>query len=68
MSESQDVSTKNADAKGRRKLYEFKLGKVFFQRSKCPYFSVSAVFETRLRTHFIRSFTVIAKKGLAYTL
>ena len=43
-------------------------GQVLSNAKKIPTSVVSAVFKTKLRPRFIGPFTVIAKKGLAYTL
>lgn len=42
--------------------------KIILSANKIPSHTVSAVFETKLRPRFTEFFTVIARKGLAYTI
>ena len=69
MAESQDRQKEQADAKGRKCIDSFKLGdQVLLNAKNLPTKVVSAVFKTKLRPRYIGPFTVVAKKGLAYTL
>ena len=69
MADSQDKRKEQADAKGRGCIERYKVGdQVLLNAKNFPTNVVSAVFKTKLRPRFIRPFTVVAKKGLAYTL
>ena len=69
MAESQDKQKEQADAKGRNWIMSYKVGdQVLLNAKNLPTNLVSAVFKTKLRPRFIGPFTVMAKKGLAYTL
>ena len=69
MADSQDKQKEQADAKGRGCIYSYEVGDQVLLKAKIlPTNVVSAVFKTNLRPRFIGSFTVIAKKGIAYTL
>ena len=69
MAESQDQQKEQADAKSRGCIERYKVGdQVLFNAKNLPTNEVSAVFNEKLRPRFIGPFTVIAKKGLAYTL
>ncbi|OWZ13178.1 Pol Polyprotein [Phytophthora megakarya] len=69
MAESQDVQKEQADARGRGNLWNFEVGdKVLLNAKNLPTHAVSVVFKTKISPRFIGPFTVVAKKGLAYTL
>ncbi|CAI5714511.1 unnamed protein product [Hyaloperonospora brassicae] len=69
LADSQDKQKKQADAKGRGCIERYKVGdQVLLNAKNLPTNVVSAVFKTKLRPRFIGPFTVVAKKGLAYTL
>ncbi|POM71570.1 Pol protein [Phytophthora palmivora] len=69
MAESQDVQKEQADARGRRNVWNFEVGDLVLLNAKnLPTHAVSAVFKTKLRPRFIGPFKVVAKKDLAYTL
>ena len=69
MAESQDKQKEQADAKGRNCIMSYKVGdQVLLNAKNLPTNLVSAVFKTKLCPRFIGPFTVMAKKGLAYTL
>ena len=69
MADSQDKQKEQADAKGRGCIDSYEAGdQVLLNARKLPKNVVFAVFKTKLRLRFIGPFTVIAKKGLAYTL
>jgi hypothetical protein len=69
MSESQDKQKKQADAKGRGNVESYEVGDLVLLNAKnLPTHAVSAVFKTKLRPRFVGPFTVVPKKGLAYTL
>ena len=69
MADSQDQQKQQADAKNRGCIETYKVGdQVLLNAKNLPTKVVSAVFKTKLRPRFIGPFTVIAKKGLAYTL
>ena len=69
LADSQDKQKEQADAKGRGCIERYKVGdQVLLNAKNLPTNVVSAVFKTKLRPRFIGPFTVVAKKGLAYTL
>ena len=69
MADSQDRQKANADANGRGCIDSYEVGdQVLLNAKNLPTNIVSAVFKTKLRPRFIGPFTVLAKKGLAYTL
>ncbi|POM60411.1 LOW QUALITY PROTEIN: Pol protein [Phytophthora palmivora] len=69
MAECQDVQKEQADARGRRNVWNFEVGDLVLLNAKnLPTHAVSAVFKAKLRPRFIGPFKVVAKKGLAYTL
>ena len=69
MAGSQDKQKEQADAKGRSCIESYEVGdQVLLNAKNLPTNVVSAVFKTKLRPRFIGPFTVVAKKGLAYTL
>ena len=69
MADSQDKQEEQADAKGRGCIESYAVGdQVLLNAKNLPTNVVSAVFKTKLRPRFIGPFTVVAKKGLAYTL
>ena len=69
MAESQDVQKEQADAIGKKNLYEFKVGEQAILNAKnIPTHAVSAVFKTKLRPRFYRTFHGRSQMGLAYTL
>ncbi|OWZ13300.1 Pol Polyprotein [Phytophthora megakarya] len=69
MAESQVVQKVQADARGRGNVWTFEVGdRVLLNAKNLPTHAMSAVFKTKLRPRFIGPFTVVAKKGLAYTL
>ena len=69
MADSQDRQKEQADAKGRSCIESYEVGdQVLLNAKNIPTKVVSAVFKTKLRPRFIGPFTVVAKKGLAYTL
>ena len=69
MADSQDKQKEQADAKGRSCIESYKVGDQVLLNAKNLHTKVvSAVFKTKLRPRFIGPFTVVAKKGLAYTL
>ena len=69
MADSQDKQKEQADAKGRSCINYCMVGdRVLLNAKNLPTNLVSAVFKTKLRPRFIGPFTVVAKKGLAYTL
>ena len=69
MADSQDKQKEQADAKGRSCINSYMVGdRVLLNAKNLPTNLVSAVFKTKLRPRFIGPFTVVAKKGLAYTL
>ena len=69
MAESQDKQKEQADVKGRGCIDSYEVGdQVLLNAKNLPTKLVSAVFKTKLRPRFIGPFTVVAKKGLAYTL
>ena len=69
MDESQDIQKEQADEKGRSCINSYKVGdQVLLNAKNLPTKIVSAVFKTKLRPRFIGPFTVVGKKGLAYTL
>jgi hypothetical protein len=69
MAESQDKQKEQADAKGRGNVESYEVGDLVLLNAKnLPTHAVSAVFKTKLRPRFVGPFTVVAKKGLAYTL
>ena len=58
-----------ADAKGRSCIESYEVGdKVLLNTKNLPTNVVSAVYKTKLRPLVIGPITVVAKKGLAYTL
>ena len=67
--DSQDKQKLQADAKGRGRIecYMFR-NQVLLKAKYLSTNVVSAVFKTKLLSRFIGQFTVVAKKGLAYTL
>ena len=69
MAESQDKQKEYADTKSRSCIESYKVGdQVLLSTKNLPTKVVSSVFKTKLRPRFIGPFTVVAKKGLAYTL
>ena len=69
MADSQDRQKEQADAKGRGCIESYEVGdQVLLNAKNLPTNVVSAVFKTKLRPRYIGPFTVVAKKGLAYTL
>ena len=69
MAESLDKQKEQADAKGRGCIDSYEVGdQVLLNAKNLPTKLASAVFKTKLRPRFIGPFTVVAKKGLAYTL
>nr|CCA27705.1 pol protein putative [Albugo laibachii Nc14] len=69
MAESQDKHKEQADAKGIVYIESYEVGdQVLLNAKNLPKNVVSSVFKTKLRPRFIGRFTVVAKKGLAYTL
>jgi hypothetical protein len=69
MANSQDKQKEQADAKGRGNVESYEVGDLVLLNAKnLPTHAVSAVFKTKLRPRFVGPFTVVAKKGLAYTL
>ena len=69
LADSQDKQKEQANAKGRGCIERYKVGnQVLLNAKNLPTNVVSAVFKTKLRPRFIVPFTVVAKKGLAYTL
>ena len=69
MAESQDKQKETADAKSRGCIERYEVGdQVLLNAKNLPTKVVSAVFKTKLRPRYIGPFTVVAKKGLAYTL
>ncbi|CCI50318.1 unnamed protein product [Albugo candida] len=69
MAESQEQRKEQADANSRGCIESYEAGdQVLLSTKNLPTNVVSAVFETKLRPRFIGTFTVMAKKGLAYTL
>jgi len=69
MAESQDKQKEQADTKGRGNVESYEVGDLVLLNAKnLPTHAVSAVFKTKLRPRFVGPFTVMAKKGLAYTL
>ncbi|OWZ06237.1 hypothetical protein PHMEG_00021537 [Phytophthora megakarya] len=69
MAEGQDVQKEQANARGRGNVWTFEVGdRVLLNAKNLPTHAVSAVFKTKLRPRFIGPFTVVTKKGLAYTL
>ena len=69
MADSQDKQKEQADAKSRSCNISYKVGdQVLLNAKNLPTNLVSAVFKTKLRPRFIGPFTIVAKKGLAYTL
>ena len=69
IADSQDKQKEQADAKSRSCIISYKVGdQVLLNAKNLPTNLVSAVFKTKLRPRFIGPFTVVAKKGLAYTL
>ena len=69
ITDSQDRHKQHVSAKDRSctEIYEVE-DQVLLNAKKLPMNVVSAIFTKNLRPHFIVSFTVVAKKGLAYTL
>ena len=69
MAESQGKQKETADATSRGCIDTCKVGdQVLLNAKNMPTIVVSAVFKTKLRPQYIGPFTVVAKKGLAYTL
>ena len=65
----QDKQKEQADAKGRGCIDSYEVGdQVLLNAKNLPTNVISSVFKTKLRPSFIGSLTVIAKKGIAYTL
>ena len=66
MDDRQDKQKEQDDAKGRRCIDSYEVeDQVLLNAKNLPTNVVSSVFKTKLRTRFIRPFTVIAKKGIA---
>lgn len=69
MAGTKDVQKEHADAKGKKHLYELNVGEnVLLNAKNIPTHAKSVVFQTKLHPRSIKPFTVIARKGLAYTL
>ena len=69
LTDIQDKQNEQADAKGRGCIERYEVGYHVLHNDQTQLTSlVSAGFKTNLRPRFIGSFTVGAKKGLAYTL
>ena len=69
MTDSQDKQKEQADAKSRSCIFSYKVGdQVLLNAKNLPTNLVSAVLKTKVRPRFIGPFTVVTKKGLAYTL
>ena len=69
MADSQYKQKEQADAKGRGCIDSYEVeDQVLLNAKNLPTNVVSTIFKTKLRPRFIGPFTVIAKKGLAYTL
>ena len=69
MADSPDKQKEQADSKGRGCIVSYDVGdQVLLNSKNLPTNVVSAVYKTKLRPHFIGPFTVVTKKGLAYTL
>ena len=69
LADIQDKQKDQTDAKGRGCIERYKVGdQVLLNAKNLPTNGVSAVFKTKLRPRFIGPLTVVAKKGLAYTL
>ena len=69
LTDSQDKQKEQFDAKGKGGSERYEVGdQVLFNSKNIPINVVSAVFKTKLLPPSIRPFTVVAKKGLAYTL
>ena len=69
MAESLDKQKEQADAKCRGCIDSYEVSdQVLLNAKTLPTKLVSAVFKTKLRPRFIGPYTVVAKKGLAYTL
>ena len=69
MDDSQDKQKEQADAKGRGCIDSYEVGgQVLLNAKNLPANVVSAVFKTKLRPHFIGSFTFMSQKGIVYTL
>ena len=69
MADSQDKQKEEADAKGRRFIESYEVGDQVLPNAKDLSTNVvSAVLKTKMLPRFIGSFTVVVKKGLAYTL
>jgi hypothetical protein len=69
MAESQDKHKEQADTKSRGNVESYEVGDLMLLNAKnLPTHAVSAAFKTKLRPRFVGPFTVVAKKGLAYTL
>ena len=67
--DSQGKQKEQTDSKGRGCIDSYEVGDQVLLKAKIlPTNVVSAVFKTNLRPRFIGSFTVIAKKGIVYTL
>ena len=69
MADSQDRKKEQDDAKRRGCIESYKVGdQVLLHAKNLPTNVASAVFKTKLRPCSIRPFTVVANKGLFYTL
>ena len=69
LGDSQDNQKEQADDKDRCCIERYNIREqVLLNAQNLPTNVVSAVFQTKLRLRFIGPFTVVAKKGLAYTL
>ena len=69
MADSQDRQKEQDDAKRRGCIESYKVGdQVLLHAKNLPTNVASAVFKTKLCSRSIRPFTVVANKGLSYTL
>ena len=69
MADRQDKQKEQADATSRSCIESYEVvEQVILNAKNLPTNVVSAVFKTKLRPRFIGPFTVVAKKGIAYTL
>ena len=69
MADSQDKQKEQDGAKGRGCIERYEaVDQALLNAKNLPTNVKSAVFKTKLHSHFIRLFAVVAKKELAYTL
>ena len=69
MADSQKKQKEQEDAKIRRHIERYEVDDQVLRNAKnLPLHVVSAEIKTKLRSRFIGTFTVVSKKGLAYTL